>query len=142
MPRLWTLDEANAALFHVRQLLEEARRHLADLREAQRHIEDLRIVHGEAVHDPECDGHLDWRNHLGRFQEAKRELEDILGRFADLGVEVKDVEAGLVDFRALWGDQEVYLCWRDGEERITHWHTLEEGFAGRQPVPESGRTGP
>jgi hypothetical protein len=44
------------------------------------------------------------------------------------------VQQGLVDFRSVRNGEEVYLCWRQGEERISHWHTLESGFAGRQPI--------
>lgn len=51
-----------------------------------------------------------------------------------LGVEVKDINQGLVDFPALRAGREVYLCWRYNEPRITHWHELDAGFAGRQPL--------
>jgi hypothetical protein len=51
-----------------------------------------------------------------------------------LGVELKDLNAGLVDFPARFQGREVYLCWRHGEERIAYWHELDAGFAGRQPV--------
>jgi hypothetical protein len=51
-----------------------------------------------------------------------------------LGVEVKDLNVGLIDFPARFRGREVYLCWRRGEERIAYWHEIDAGFAGRQPV--------
>jgi hypothetical protein len=51
------------------------------------------------------------------------------------GLLVKDLDEGLVDFPALRGDEEVLLCWRLGEEEVAFWHTPEDGFAGRKPLP-------
>jgi hypothetical protein len=52
-----------------------------------------------------------------------------------LGVLVKDLDQGLVDFPARNGDDEVLLCWRLGEDEVAFWHTLDDGFAGRRPLP-------
>lgn len=52
-----------------------------------------------------------------------------------LGVLVKDLDEGLVDFPARLGDQEVLLCWRLGEPKVAFWHGFDEGFAGRKPLP-------
>jgi len=52
-----------------------------------------------------------------------------------LGVLVKDLDRGLVDFPALRGDEEVLLCWQVGEDEIAYWHGVEEGYAGRKPLP-------
>jgi hypothetical protein len=51
----------------------------------------------------------------------------------DLGIEIKAAD-GLVDFRSLRDGEVVYLCWRFGEDRITHWHRLDSGFAGRRAI--------
>jgi hypothetical protein len=66
------------------------------------------------------------------------EIEALLREVAELGVEVKDMDSGLIDFRTLRGDEEVYLCWRLGEgDRIAYWHTLEGGFLARRPLIEN-----
>lgn len=52
----------------------------------------------------------------------------------DLGITVKDINQGLVDFPAQRDGREVYLCWRYDEASITHWHEVDAGFAGRQPL--------
>jgi len=69
-------------------------------------------------------------------RECERALlksREELNRVEELGLEVKSVE-GLVDFRAILEDREVYLCWRFGEEAVTHWHELDAGFDGRKPI--------
>jgi hypothetical protein len=53
----------------------------------------------------------------------------------ELGLLVKDLDEGLVDFPALRGEEEVLLCWRLGEKEVAFWHTAEDGFAGRKPLP-------
>ncbi len=70
--------------------------------------------------------------HLRRARESIAEIDAI-------GVQVKDLEAGLLDFPCRLDDQVVLLCWRMGETAIEHWHTVESGFQGRQPVDERFR---
>ncbi len=62
------------------------------------------------------------------------EMRSALAELRNLGCELKDIETGLVDFLSLRDGQEVYLCWRLGEERIAYWHHLDAGAAGRQPL--------
>jgi hypothetical protein len=69
---------------------------------------------------------------LKRVQESIAEIDAI-------GVQVKDLEAGLLDFPCRVDDEIVLLCWRMGESAIEHWHTMESGFQGRQPVDERFR---
>ena len=70
--------------------------------------------------------------HLLRVRESIAEIDSI-------GVQVKDLEAGLLDFPCRLDDEVVLLCWRMGETAIEHWHTVEQGFQGRQPVDERFR---
>ncbi len=70
--------------------------------------------------------------HQQRVRESIAEIDSI-------GVQVKDVDAGLLDFPCRLDDQVVLLCWRMGETTIEHWHTVEDGFKGRQPVDERFR---
>jgi hypothetical protein len=61
-------------------------------------------------------------------------LEELIGRIQQLGVELKDINSGLLDFPSLRDGREVYLCWRYGEDEIRFWHEIDAGFAGRQPL--------
>ena len=70
--------------------------------------------------------------HLLRVRESIAEIDSI-------GVQVKDLEAGLLDFPCRLDDQVVLLCWRMGESAVEHWHTVEQGFQGRQPVDDRFR---
>jgi hypothetical protein len=61
-----------------------------------------------------------------------------LGTLQDAGVQIKDPKAGLLDFPARRAGRLVLLCWSVGEETVGHWHEIEDGFAGRQPLDEDG----
>lgn len=74
-------------------------------------------------------------------QVMRDEYETLMGRLNVLvdeltlvGVELKDYDKGLVDYPAIHEGREVLLCWKLGEDSIDHWHEVESGFAGRQPV--------
>jgi hypothetical protein len=67
-------------------------------------------------------------------QEA-RALAAAIDEIVEHGAEVKDIDEGLIDFPALRRGETVLLCWRLGEDEIRHWHTVEEGFAGRRELP-------
>jgi hypothetical protein len=131
----WTVEEANAALPEVRSLLTQGRAYMADLREVEQHLDDLRIVWGDAVLAVACPGHAEFARYYATFTATRERFQAVLLRFHALGVEVKDIEQGLVDFRGLVGTEPAYLCWKDGEERVAHWHPLEGGFAARRPIP-------
>jgi hypothetical protein len=132
--RLFTEEEANDALAVVGPLVERlvsARRRF--LAESGRLADVRRKVTGNG-------GGLD----PGRVDEAQAAAEGVAGEIGVLvaeleeaGVQVKDLDRGLVDFPARHpesGDL-VLLCWHLGEERVAHWHGLEDGFAGRKPLP-------
>ncbi|HJQ93357.1 MAG TPA: DUF2203 domain-containing protein, partial [Candidatus Thermoplasmatota archaeon] len=112
-----------------------ARRHQAAMREAEEQLNDLRIVHGEQVLAPASPGHREFRGFWDRYHQARSGLETATLGLHQLGVEVKDVEQGLVDFRGVVGTKPAYLCWKDGEADIEWWHPLDEGFAGRRRLP-------
>jgi hypothetical protein len=66
-----------------------------------------------------------------------KEIRALLLEIAELGVEVKDLDGGLIDFRTSLRGRDVYLCWRLGEgDRISYWHDLETGFAGRKLIED------
>jgi hypothetical protein len=68
-------------------------------------------------------------------------LQSALDKIQSTGCVVKDLDIGLLDFPAIINNEEVYLCWRLGEERIRFWHRQDEGFSSRKPI-EPGDTGP
>jgi len=73
--------------------------------------------------------------------KALQEAKDTLGEIDSIGVQVKDLQQGLLDFPSVMDGKPVLLCWKLGEPAIAHWHTEEEGFAGRKPLdPKFGKT--
>ena len=68
--------------------------------------------------------------------KAEQRAKDALAEIDSIGVQVKDLDIGLLDFPCEVEGRVVLLCWRMGENSITHWHGTEEGFAGRKPIDE------
>lgn len=124
--RYFTLDEARAALPQVKMLMEQiqsARREILRLRpDALPVIQQAALNGGNKV--------------LGELAAHVVRLEAGVKGIMALGVVVKDIDAGLVDFIGVRNDREVYLCWRYGEDEIGYWHELNAGVAGRRPVDE------
>ena len=130
-PRLFTLAEAEALLPTITPILEEIRAARRALGQAEGEIaRQLKPVRGNGHH---VDAGAVQRLREEAARAASR-LEANGGQLAALGVELKDPESGLVDFRSDRDGRIVYLCWRLGEPRIDWWHELEAGFAGRQPL--------
>jgi hypothetical protein len=75
-----------------------------------------------------------WRAARERMERGGATVQEGLRAIQQLGGVTKDLEIGLVDFPHLRDGREVNLCWRYGEERITHWHGLAEGYARRKPL--------
>ena len=68
--------------------------------------------------------------------KAEQRAKDALAEIDSIGVQVKDIDIGLLDFPCEVDGRVVLLCWKMGEDSITHWHSPEEGFAGRKPIDE------
>jgi hypothetical protein len=73
----------------------------------------------------------------GRFRALMEALAEELQAIEAAGVAVKDLELGLCDFLGQRDGRDVWLCWQYGEKRVAHWHELDDGFAGRQPLDEA-----
>lgn len=130
MPRLFTLDEANALLPRLRELL-------ADMQETKRAIDALREELSGLARTASGNGGLAGAGVVLKQEEAQKlveRLNALLEEVQGLGCEVKGVDEGLIDFRSEREGRVVYLCWKLGEERIDYWHELDTGFAGREPL--------
>ena len=75
-----------------------------------------------------------WKARRQRVERSTRDVQAGLDEIQRLGGTAKDLGLGLVDFPHLRGGRVVNLCWKLGETRITHWHGLDEGYAGRKPL--------
>jgi len=68
--------------------------------------------------------------------KATQDIKDAIAEIDSIGVQVKDLDIGLLDFPCAVDGEIVLLCWKYGEEKIQFWHGLEEGFRGRKPIDE------
>jgi len=68
--------------------------------------------------------------------KAEQRVKDALAEIDSIGVQVKDLSIGLLDFPCEVEGQVILLCWKLGEKAITHWHGVQEGFAGRKPIDQ------
>jgi hypothetical protein len=68
--------------------------------------------------------------------KAEQRAKDAVAEIDSIGVQVKDIDIGLLDFPCEVEGQIILLCWKLGEKSITHWHGTQEGFAGRKPIDE------
>lgn len=131
-PRLFTVTEAERTRREVEPILVEAidcRKKMGELDEKLAQVAHRITLMGGLVVPYETTAKLRFeRDHLADS------LKTALERIEATGCVVKDLDVGLLDFPALIGNEEVYLCWRLGEDRIRFWHRQDEGFAGRKPL--------
>jgi hypothetical protein len=130
--RHFTPEEANAALAEVRPLVEamvEQRRRHVEALERQEELEGRIRGNGGGIPPAEL------ADTAAEVERLARELARIIDELVGRGVEVKDLDEGLVDFPTLRRGETVLLCWKLGEDEIGFWHSVEDGFAGRRPLP-------
>jgi hypothetical protein len=131
-PRLFTLTEAERARRELEPVLVEAmdcRKKLAGLETDLSAVSARIMMMGGVIVPYEKLATL-----RTQHQQLAETLKSALQRILETGCLIKDLEVGLLDFPALINNEEVYLCWRLGEDRIRFYHRQDEGFAGRKPL--------
>jgi hypothetical protein len=123
-PKLFTVEEANALLPRLRELLDDLTLHRDALREKAPRLEPILRAAGA--------------NGGGRvgseYGVEAYNLYLTIGRIHELGVLLKDLDMGLLDFPHEREGRIVFLCWHPPEERVGYWHEIEAGYAGRRPL--------
>lgn len=132
--RTFTLEEAQSLLPVVESLLRTSI-------DGKKLIDTVDLEFQALAHRVFLSGGL----HVNVVQMARRkaerektihEVRDAMSEIDAIGVQVKDLDIGLLDFPCEVDGQTVLLCWKLGEDGITHWHSIEEGFAGRKLIDE------
>jgi hypothetical protein len=124
----WTVEKANRALPLVKRIADDLVRTHAHWQELVEQFELAATRSTATRQDPDAE-------RLAReVQRAAKEIQGFVGELTALGVECKSIEAGLMDFPGERDGRLVYFCWKHGESAVTHWHELDAGFAGRQPL--------
>ena len=127
--RIFTLAEASQLIPRLRAILTEAGGEWARMRRLNPQIQKAR---DKVPLDAFAPGGAE-------YVEAASHLVFLLHQVKDMGVYIKDIDKGLCDFPYMRNGRVVYLCWHLGEASITHWHDIEAGFAGREPLDETDR---
>ena len=136
MTRFFDIDAADQALVEVGPLLAT----LADQRAELIRLRDRVTAAsapssgGTAPAEPLSEEEAR-RLHL-RMQGVIDQMAAAVARIDGLGITLRDIERGLIDFPALVGGRQVWLCWQLGETKVGFWHELETGFGSRRPLSE------
>ncbi len=131
MQRIFTPEEANATLPELRPLVEEMVAAKRALDEAQERAEEMSArISGNGGGLPPAE--------LAEVHDLVRRRATALARALEqiqsLGVIVKDLDSGLVDFPSVREGEDVLLCWQLGEDEVAFWHGYDDGYAGRRPI--------
>ena len=135
--RLFALPEAEELLPQLRIWLADAidnRKRAATIEMEFTKVQNRILLYGGII-----PAHSSLAEKRTERDEYVQTIEAALKKISDAGCLVKDLDLGLIDFPAMLEDQQVYLCWKLGEEGIGYWHRPDEGFAGRKPIDPAQR---
>lgn len=135
-PRLFTVDEANALLPTLRLLIEKILENIRRLK-----IQSEAVIRDQQL-DAEAPDFMDCLQEDSGMARLMVEIKGWVEKIHSHGCICKGLEHGLVDFPCLLGSEVVFLCWQLGEPSVSHWHRVEEGFAGRRPLLDVEEAGP
>jgi hypothetical protein len=134
MARTFTVSEAQTLLPVLESLLRSAMQAKALIEEVDGEMQSLAnrvFVNGGTLVDI-----VSVARRRAEREKAVQRAKDSVAEIDATGVQVKDLDAGLLDFPCVVGDDVILLCWKLGEKKITHWHGTQEGFAGRKPIDD------
>ena len=135
-PRLFTVDEANALLPILRPRIEGILDKIARLK-----ARSAVVIRDEEI-DPDTPDLMSRLHENQEIAELVKKIKSAVEEIEREGCVCKGLEQGLLDFPCLLGREVVFLCWQYGEAAITHWHRVEDGFAGRRPLLDPEETEP
>lgn len=129
MSILFTVDEANTILPKVKKRFDEILCCKNNVMDIQEELQNL------------SDSNCSFEKFIKKKQElnhAVTALYNMIQELEDMGIMIKSVDEGLLDFPSIRYDEEIWLCWKFGENQVKFWHRKEEGFMGRKPIPQEG----
>ena len=130
-PKIFSVEEANAFLPRVKESVKALRR-LRETIESKKIEMDLLEIVGVPKQGFSIDANMS--KELEELNNLAVEFNKRLETLEDMGCQLKDLDQGLVDFFSVREGRLVYICWKEGEDLIQYWHTLDGGFKGRQPL--------
>jgi hypothetical protein len=132
--RTFTLQDAQMLLPTLESLLRTAISSKKLIEEVDTEMQDL--AHRVFLNGGTLINVVEVARRKAEREKAVQRAKDAIAEIHSTGVQVKDIDIGLLDFPCKVEGEILLLCWKLGEEKITHWHSTEEGFAGRKPIDE------
>jgi hypothetical protein len=129
MSILFTVDQANTILPKVKKPFDEilfCKNNVIDIQEELQNLSDSNCSFEKFITKKQ------------ELNHAVTSLYSMIQKLEDMGVMIKSVDEGLLDFPSIRYDEEIWLCWKFGENQVKFWHGKEEGFMGRKPIPQEG----
>jgi len=129
MSILFTVDQANTILPKVKKRFDEilfCKNNVIDIQEELQNLSDSNCSFEKFITKKQ------------ELNHAVTSLYSMIQKLEDMGVMIKSVDEGLLDFPSIRYDEEIWLCWKFGENQVKFWHGKEEGFMGRKPIPQEG----
>lgn len=136
--KIFTVDQANATLPLVRAITSDIVRLARDMIDRKQRLDHLTAGRDMTAGNPYDEELAQIEREL---EKDAKTLRAYVEELRQLGVEPKGLSDGLIDFPAMMDGRVVYLCWKHGEPEVLHWHELEGGFGGRQPLTASVASG-
>lgn len=127
-PKIFTLEEVNQILPQVRALITRLHSFRDAIIAKEAEVDALELVAGGRADSPLV------AEAMKIYQDLVNRFYDEVERMTEAGYHLKDLDLGLVDFYGVYDQRIVCLCWKWDEEKVSHWHSLESGFASRQPI--------
>lgn len=123
--KYFTISEANSILPQIKLLVDEIKEKREKLyKNLDSYEEELENSNDE----------LEIMYLKTEINEMNNEINELIEIIESFGAFVKGIDPFLIDFPAVYNGEEIYLCWREGENRIEYWHKVSEGFAGRKHI--------
>jgi hypothetical protein len=132
--KMLTLAEATALLPHIHLALRSLREQRAAILRTQAQIEIEEMTGADSKDQLSPAAKVAITKLMEGFHYQTRQFEEKLEDLFQMGAHLKDLDAGLIDFYSRRGQEIIFLCWKEGETDIRHWHSLQGGFQNRKPL--------
>lgn len=135
--RTFTLSEANEMLPQLQEDLRRLQQLTAQFEDLYRDYQKQKAANREAFSSATVAGSKDpFFEQEGQLEFMKIEADLLIENFARKGVQLKMINPGLIDFPAVLDNEDILICWKEGEASVSHYHGLHDGFVGRKPFPQ------
>jgi hypothetical protein len=133
---MWTVSEANARLEQIREILPKLRAWVVRLRKVHDELHRLAAFWGRELDSPDHPDRELKQRLEDEWQNLTRRLEGEVASLQSEGIEVKDIDSGLIDFYSVRDGEVVFLCWQRGEDDVAFFHALDGSYRNRQPLED------